>query len=97
MGFNKEKRIIFRNFFLIIGCIFISGIAAKIVYVMFALGLMIIIPGGSGVKGLTFIFGVGLSIFTWITCFNWLYTHFKKEFISTGLSHNKADEPDVKS
>jgi hypothetical protein len=96
MGFNEEKRRNIRKFFLIFGCILISGLVAKIVYVLFALGLMVLIPGGSGVKGLTFIFALGLTIFTWVSCFNWLYTHFKKEFNSTRISHNKADEPDVK-
>ena len=74
-----------------------SGIVAKIVYLLFGLGLTVLVPGGPGIKGLAFIFALGLTIFTWVTCFKWLYTYLKKDFFNTEISHNHASAPDAKS
>ena len=97
MGLDDKKNNNFRKYSLIFGCILISGIVAKIIYVLFGLGLSVLIPGGSDVKGLMFIFALVLTIFTWVTCFKWLYTYLKKDFFNTEIPHNQADEPDVKS
>ena len=97
MNLDDETRKNFRKYSLIFGCILISGIVAKIVYVMFGLCLTVLVPGGTEVKGLIFIFALGLTIFSWVTCYKWLYSYLKKDFFSTEIAHNKADEPDVKS
>ena len=80
---NEKNKKISLKLFIFFATFLISGIAAKMVYVLYVLCLMALVSGGSTVSFIIFVLGVGLSIFTWIMCFRWLYAYFKKEFLST--------------
>ena len=90
MGFKEEARNNFTKFFIVIACLLISGILANITYILFAIGLTALIPGGSGVKEIIFVFAVGLTIFTWVTCFKWLYACFFKRNGKGGNNNGKG-------
>ena len=77
---QEKNQNIFYKPFLFLAAFFISGIAAKMVYVLYSICLMALVSGGSTVSFIIFVLGLGLSIFTWIMCFRWLYDYLKKEF-----------------
>lgn len=82
MNNQEKKQSVFYKLFSVFIALFISGIVAKIVYVLYSLCLLALIKAGPTMSFIIFITGLGLSIFSWVMCFKWLYGYLKKELFS---------------